>query len=253
MDPETLTKLLRDVATGQVDVDGALGQLRQLPFSDLGYARVDHHRQLRIGLPEVIFGERKTPEQIVGIAKSLLSSQQDLLVTRVSADKAQLIVEALPELSYAPSARTLSYSAGMRAARFRSAIVIVTAGTSDIDVAEEAAETLALFGESVERVYDVGVAGIHRLFEKLPTLERAPAIICVAGMEGALPSVLGGLVRCPVIAVPSSVGYGAALSGMTALLAMLTGCASGVSVMNIDNGFGAAMSVLRMATLVEEK
>lgn len=251
MDLQTLTKLLDEVASGEKDVASALDRLKELPFSDLGYARVDHHRSLRLGMPEVVFGERKSALQIIGIVSSILRSEQDILVTRVEVDKAREVRAELPQLRYSELGRTLSLSLTDRATRFEGAVAIVTAGTSDIEVAEEAAETLLVFGERVERIYDVGVAGIHRLFDKMPVLEHAPAIICVAGMEGALPSVLGGLVRCPLVAVPASVGYGAALSGFTALFSMLTGCASGVSVVNVDNGFGAAMAVLRMTSLLK--
>jgi NCAIR mutase (PurE)-related protein len=205
-----------------------------------------------MGWPEVIFGEKKSASQIVGICRNLIEARQDLLVTRVDGEKAQEILALIPELNHSELGRTLSYRFSTRKPRFSRPIVVVTAGTSDMDVAEEAVETLQVFGEAAERIYDVGVAGIHRLFEKMPVLENAPAIICCAGMEGALPSVLGGLVRCPLVAVPTSVGYGAALGGLTALLGMLTGCASGLSVVNIDNGFGAAMNVLRMASLLDQ-
>lgn len=251
MDLQTLTKLLQEVATGEKDVASAIDRLKDLPFSDLGYARVDHHRSLRLGMPEIVFGERKSAQQIVGIVSSILEKGQDILVTRVDAAKAKEVQSIFPQLRYSDLGRTLSLALTERTPRFDRAVAIVTAGTSDIDVAEEAAETLLVFGETVERIYDVGVAGIHRLFDQMPVLERAPAIICVAGMEGALPSVLGGLVPCPVIAVPASVGYGAALSGFTALFSMLTGCASGVSVVNVDNGFGAAMAALRMTSLLK--
>jgi NCAIR mutase (PurE)-related protein len=251
MDPETLTKVLQDVADGHQTVSMALSQLRQLPFADLGYARVDHHRKLRLGWPEVIFGEGKSAGQIAGVAKEVIAAGQDLLVTRVSDTKAHEVMQALPTLCHSSVAQTLSLKATPKSPRLRGPVAVVTAGTSDVTAAEEAVETLQLFGERVERIYDVGVAGIHRLFESMPVLERASAIICLAGMEGALPSVLGGLVGCPVVAVPTSVGYGTSLQGFTALFAMLTGCASGVSVVNIDNGFGAAMTVLRMTQLVQ--
>ncbi len=250
MDAETLTKLLQELADGRIEVEGAFARLKDLPFSDLGYARVDHHRQIRMGWPEVIFGEKKSAEQIVGICQNLIDNQQDLLVTRVDEEKAKAILSALPALSFSQAARTCALRVSKKPPRFPGPIAVVTAGTSDAAVAEEAAETLMVFGERVERIYDVGVAGIHRLFDRLPVIQKAPAVICCAGMEGALPSVLGGLVRCPVVAVPTSVGYGAALGGLTPLMGMLTGCASGVSVVNIDNGFGAAMSVLRMADLL---
>ncbi|HXS17328.1 MAG TPA: nickel pincer cofactor biosynthesis protein LarB [Polyangiaceae bacterium] len=253
MDLQNLTKVLRELADGEMSVEAALGRLQKLPFSDLGYARVDHHRALRVGWPEVIFGENKCAAQIIGIAREVMAAEQDLLVTRVSADKAALVRSELAELHHSELARTLSLRRGNKSARLKAPVAVVTAGTSDLNVAEEAVETLQLFGERVDRVYDVGVAGLHRLFERMPLLERASAIICLAGMEGALPSVLGGLVRCPIVAVPTSVGYGTSLQGLTALFAMLTGCASGVAVVNIDNGFGAAMTVLRMTQLVSDE
>jgi|SRR6478609_625675 len=253
MDLQNLTKVLRELADGEMSVEAALGRLQKLPFSDLGYARVDHHRALRVGWPEVIFGENKSAAQIIGIAREVMAAEQDLLVTRVSADKAELVRSELAELHHSELARTLSLRRGNKSARLKAPVAVVTAGTSDLNVAEEAVETLQLFGERVDRVYDVGVAGLHRLFERMPLLERASAIICLAGMEGALPSVLGGLVRCPIVAVPTSVGYGTSLQGLTALFAMLTGCASGVAVVNIDNGFGAAMTVLRMTQLVSDE
>lgn len=252
MDAEKLKNLLEQVSSGGLSVEDASQQLRNLPFSDLGYARVDHHRELRQGMPEVVFGENKSPSQLTGIIRALLDNGQDVLVTRVDEKKARDVCAELPRLRHAPLARVLSYRARSPRPRLTAPVALITAGTSDETVAEEAAETLAAAGIEVDRVYDVGVAGIHRLFEAMPRIEKAPAAICIAGMEGALPSVLGGLVRCPVVAVPTSVGYGAALQGMTALFGMLTGCASGVTVVNIDNGFGAAMAVIRLASLLKE-
>lgn len=251
MDAEKLQKLLEQVSSGRLSVEDASKSLRNLPFSDLGYARVDHHRELRQGMPEVVFGENKSPAQLVGIARALLDSGQDILMTRVDEVKALAVCAELPQLRHAPLARVLSHRDRPPSPRLAVPVALITAGTSDQPVAEEAAETLAAAGIEVDRIYDVGVAGIHRLFEAMPRIERAPVAICIAGMEGALPSVLGGLVRRPVIAVPTSVGYGTALSGMTALFGMLTGCASGVTVVNIDNGFGAAMAVVRLASLLK--
>jgi NCAIR mutase (PurE)-related protein len=251
MDAEKLQKLLEQVSSGHLSVEEAALVFRKLPFSDLGYARVDHHRALRQGMPEVVFGEHKAPEQLLGIIRALLERGEDVLVTRVDEEKARALLESVPDLRYAPLARVLSYRKDAPRARLSSPVALITAGTSDQAVAEEAAETLAAAGIEVDRIYDVGVAGIHRLFEAMPRIEQAPAAICIAGMEGALPSVLGGLVRCPVVAVPTSVGYGAALQGFTALCGMLTGCASGVTVVNIDNGFGAAMAVIRLASLLD--
>ena len=245
MNEELLTQLLKRIQSGETDVDGALAELRQLPFADLGYARVDHHRALRQGLPEVVLGEKKQPAHIVGIAKHLIETGQNVLITRVAADAADAICAEVPQLHYAQIARVISYEHSPIEPKKMTPVALVTAGTSDLPVAEEAAETLRMAGIPFERLVDVGVAGIHRLFNGLDTLTSAPAVIVVAGMEGALPSVVGGLVAGPVIAVPTSVGYGAALGGFTALLGMLTGCASGVSVVNIDNGFGAAMAVVR--------
>lgn len=251
MDAEKLGKLLEQVSSGGLSVEAAARELKKLPFSDVGYARVDHHRELRQGMPEVVFGEQKSSAQLIGIIRALLDAGQDVLVTRVDDDKAGIVCTELPKLRHAPVARVLSYRERSPSPRMASPVALITAGTSDQAVAEEAAETLAAGGIEVDRIYDVGVAGIHRLFEAMPRIERAPAVICIAGMEGALPSVLGGLVRCPVVAVPTSVGYGAALQGMTALFGMLTGCASGVTVVNIDNGFGAAMAVIRLASLLK--
>lgn len=252
MDPTRIKTLLAQVKSGEVDVGQALVQLRELPFADLGYAQVDHHRALRLGMPEVIFGEGKTPAQIVGIARALIDSGQRVLVTRLDADKARIVGEGLPQLEYNAVARTATYAEGQIEQRSSVPVAVVCAGTSDVPVAEEAMETLRMLGIAAQRVFDVGVAGIHRLLGKMEILSKAPALIVIAGMEGALPSVVAGLVRQPVIAVPTSIGYGAALGGFTALFGMLTGCASGVTVVNIDNGFGAAMAVGRIVVRPEE-
>ncbi|MGE5787902.1 MAG: nickel pincer cofactor biosynthesis protein LarB [Myxococcales bacterium] len=246
MDPNRLRELLELVRCGTVSTDEAVQQLARLPFEDLGIARVDHHRHLRLGIPEVVFGESKTAEQIVTIAAKILEHHGRVLITRVDEPKSRLVCAAMPDLSYDPTARLLSAVKSSQPVREIPPVAIVAAGTSDLPVAEEAAATLLFSGIPCDRIYDVGVAGIHRLLDALPRLSGAPAIIVVAGMEGALPSVVGGLVSAPVVAVPTSVGYGAALSGFTALFGMLTSCASGITVVNIDNGFGAAMAVLRM-------
>ena len=246
MDPARLRQLLERVQSGQTTVTAALEELRRLPFADLGYAHVDHHRSLRLGVPEVILGEGKTVAQIAGIARELMSSGQNVLVTRLSEAKASELSREIPELAYRPEARVACYRGTAVVEHATERVAVVTAGTSDIPVAEEALETLSMCGIRTARVFDVGVAGLHRLLGKLEVLSKAPAAIVVAGMEGALPSVIGGLVACPVIAVPTSVGYGSALGGVAALLGMLTGCASGVTVVNIDNGFGAAMAVTRI-------
>ncbi len=245
MDPERLRKLLEAVSAGTTDIDSALGQLRRLPFDDLGYAHVDHHRALRQGVPEVILGERKTPEQIAGVARSLIEAGQSVLVTRLEELKGAEVVRLVPELSYDLGSRTAS-RAGTIQQRPGEPALVVTAGTSDMPVAAEALETLRLCGVPARGIFDVGVAGLHRIMSHLDALTRAPAIIVCAGMEGALASVVGGLVAAPVIAVPTSVGYGASLGGFAALLGMLSSCAAGVTVVNIDNGFGAAMALVRL-------
>jgi NCAIR mutase (PurE)-related protein len=246
VDEARLTDLLLRVKAGSAGVDEALAELRQLPFADLGFAVVDHHRALRQGVPEVILGEGKTAEQIVGIAQELARTGQNVLVTRISDEKAQVLLAALPDAKHNPMGRTCTFERSPIASLSARKVAIVSAGTSDMPVAEECAETLRMLGISFERVFDVGVAGIHRLLHKRPLLEGAGVIIVIAGMEGALASVVGGLVDVPVIAVPTSVGYGAALQGMTALFGMLTSCASGITVVNVDNGFGAAFAAARI-------
>ena len=246
MDPARLRALLDQVRAQAASVDDAMDALRELPFADLGYASVDHHRALRTGVPEVVFGEGKTPEQIAGIAAELLRRGQNVLVTRLDAAKAASVREALPALAYDPVSRTGTVELGPIAPRPGATVALVTGGTGDLPVAEEAAATLRMLGIETLRVYDVGVAGLHRLLHRRAQLEEAAGVIVVAGMEGALPSVVGGLCSRPIVAVPTSVGYGAHLSGLTPLFAMLTSCASGIVVVNIDNGFGAAMAMARM-------
>jgi NCAIR mutase (PurE)-related protein len=246
MDPKRLEQLLSRVRAGEVAVDEALSELRTLPFADLGYARVDHHRALRQGIPEVVLGEGKTVDQIVGVAEELIRAGHRVLVTRLSAEKGAEVRARLPLLEYLPVARIARYRADAPVAPSPEFVAVVTAGTSDIPVAEEAAETLAMCDIRAERVYDVGVAGIHRLTAQLDRLRQARALIVVAGMEGALASVVGGLIAAPVIAVPTSIGYGVSLGGITALFGMLSSCASGITAVNIDNGFGAAMAVVRL-------
>jgi pyridinium-3,5-biscarboxylic acid mononucleotide synthase len=245
MDRSRLAQLLEAVSSRQVDVATALAELSQLPFSDLSYARVDHHRALRMGMAEVIFAPGKTAPQIAGVAERLIAAGQDVLVTRLEAPTFAEVSARLPELAYNAVARTASYQRGDRQLSDERRVAVVTAGTGDVPVAEEAIETLRMAGIGCRRFFDVGVAGLHRLLAVLPELNQADALIVIAGMEGALPSVVGGLVGAPVIAVPTSVGYGTALAGFTALMGMLTSCASGVTVVNIDNGFGAAMAVMR--------
>jgi NCAIR mutase (PurE)-related protein len=246
MDRERLRELLEAVQTGSLEVESALGKLATLPFSDLGYARVDHHRALRQGLAEVVLAEGKAPEHLIGIVRRLIEAGENVLVTRLVGRNAEELQQAVPALAYAPLARIAQLVQRPIVERVGTPVAIVTAGTSDIPVAEEAFETLRMFGLPAKRYFDVGVAGIHRLLGHLEELRAAPVAIVVAGMEGALPSVVGGLISAPIIAVPTSVGYGTALSGFTALFGMLTSCASGVTVVNIDNGFGAAMAVGRM-------
>jgi NCAIR mutase (PurE)-related protein len=246
MDAHKIRALLEGVRGGSVAIEEALAQLRDLPFTDLGYAMVDHHRALRQGAPEVIFGEKKTTEQIVGIARAIVSHDSTCLITRVEADKALGVLDAFPEARHAPIARTITIAKTPIAKRGSAPVAVIAAGTSDLPVAEEACETLAALGREVIRLYDVGVSGIHRLLMKRDVISSAGALIVVAGMEGALPSVVGGMTDRPVIGVPTSVGYGAAFGGLTALASMLTSCASGVTVVNIDNGFGAAFAAARI-------
>ncbi len=238
MNHEQLRALLEDVRSGSADVDAALERLRYLPFEDLGYAKVDHHRALRHGMAEVIFAKGKTPEQVAGIACHLLENTPNVLITRTDDAIAARVKECIPDAEHFP------LSGAMRIWRERTIcgkgkIAVVSAGTSDIPVAEEAHVTAETMGNQVEVVYDIGVAGIHRLMNNRERLTSARVVVVCAGMEGALPSVVGGLVSCPVIAVPTSVGYGASFNGLAALLGMLNSCASNVTVVNIDNGFGA--------------
>lgn len=246
MTPENLKKLLDSVKEGSVAVDEAMEHLRNLPFQDVGCAQVDHHRELRQGMPEVIFGEGKTCEQIIRIVTAMAEKGTNILVTRLAADKVQEIVSAFPASTYHAEARCLTLEQRPVEQRGRGTILVVSAGTSDIPVAAEALVTARFLGNQVDHVYDVGVAGIHRLLARREQLAAAAVIIVVAGMEGALPSVVGGLVNKPVIAVPTSVGYGASFGGIAALLGMLNSCAAGVTVVNIDNGFGAASAASLM-------
>lgn len=240
MDPEKLKKLLEDVRGGEVGVDSALEKLRQLPYEDLGFARVDHHRALRRGFPEVVLGEGKTIEQIIAVLKSLRRAGSSAVVTRLDPEKAQKVTAAVKGARHEAAARAVVACKRPIPNKGRGTVIVVTAGTSDIPVAEESAITLEVMGNRVDRLYDVGVAGLHRLFGERDRLESATVIIVVAGMEGALPSVIAGAISRPVIAVPTSIGYGASFGGIAALLGMLNSCAGGVAVVNIDNGFGAA-------------
>lgn len=233
-----LELLLKGVQEGGTSIAEALDRLKALPYSDLGFAKVDHHRELRTGFPEVIFGLGKTPAQIASIARAITQRHSRLLATRISPEVADAVRREVPELSYHETARALTFGHAPKQASVCE-VAVLSAGTSDLPVAEEAALTAEMRGVAVRRVYDVGVAGIHRLFHHRDLLDEARVLVVVAGMEGALASVVGALVSRPVIAVPTSVGYGASFGGLAALLAMLNSCVAGVSVVNIDNGFGA--------------
>jgi pyridinium-3,5-biscarboxylic acid mononucleotide synthase len=246
MDPNKLKDLLQSVRVGAMTIEAAVEALAQLPFSDIGAAVVDHHRAIRAGFPEVIFGEPKTAAQIAAIARELAKGGGNVLATRVDAEKAAAVRALFPEIRYAEEARCLVLEQAPIAVVGRGPVAVVTAGTADGAVAEEVALVARLAGNEVLRVSDVGVAGVHRLLHRLDDLRRATVLVVVAGMEGALPSVVAGLVAAPVIAVPTSVGYGASFGGVTALLAMLSSCAAGVTVVNIDNGFGAGVAAALM-------
>jgi NCAIR mutase (PurE)-related protein len=256
MDLDKLSQLLDNIRNGQISVDEGLQRLRDLPYDDIGFARIDNHRALRQGQPEVIYGEGKTPDQISKIFEVLIKKNARALATRITQDVAKQVQAQISGLNYDPVSRLLWYtsppSEGSALSEEHYAVVI-SAGTSDMPVAEEAALTLEFYNVPVKRIYDVGVAGIHRLFDHRETLNHAKAIISVAGMEGALTSVVGGLVSCPVIGVPTSVGYGASFEGLAALLTMLNSCASGIAVVNIDNGFGAAVLAYKILRQLQEE
>ncbi|MFH1912284.1 MAG: nickel pincer cofactor biosynthesis protein LarB [Pseudomonadota bacterium] len=243
MDLKRLKKILEKVKSGDLPVDEAFNSLRTLPYDDVGYAKLDLHRSIRTGFPEVVFCQGKTSEQAVEIVKRLAGHHVKVLATRVAPDVAEKIAGAVAGCTYHGAARLLVVDGSevktKKAAEDGKYVMVLCAGTADIPVAEEAAVTAESMGSRVERAYDVGVAGLHRLFDQKDRIMQANVLIVVAGMEGALPSVVGGMVSCPVIAVPTSVGYGASFGGLAALLAMLNSCAAGVAVMNIDNGFGA--------------
>ena len=250
MDVERLKKLLRDFKTGKVEVERVLESLCELPYEDLGFAAVDHHRSVRQGFPEVIFCEGKTRAQIVAIAKGLLKKGGPLLATRVSPEVAQGLLRLDRQAVFHEAARTVVIQRRKRIGK--GDILIVTAGTADIPVAEEARVTAEVMGSCVDVLYDVGVAGIHRILGRHDRLREARGLVVVAGMDGVLPSVVGGLVDRPVVAVPTSRGYGASFGGLAALLTMLNSCAAGVGVVNIDNGFGAGCLAHRINTLGEK-
>lgn len=239
MDIQYIRNILELVKDGRKSIDDALNELKNLPYKDLGYAKIDHHRSIRRGYPEVIFCAGKTVQQVKGIFEQMYNTGNNILATRATIEMFDEVKQICPTAQYNDLARTITIR--QKAAKLsKTYIAIITAGTSDIPVAEEAAVTAEIFDNKVECIYDVGIAGIHRLYDNLEIIRGAKVLIVIAGMEGALPSVVGGLVDKPVIAVPTSIGYGAAFNGIAALLGMLTSCTSGISVVNIDNGFGAA-------------
>lgn len=253
MQEDQIRELLEGVSMGAVPVEDAVSKLRSLPFETVGnFARLDQHRAIRCGFPEVVFGQGKTSEQVVQIVQRLAERNDRVLVTRVTKEMSDIVQPQIPGMIYHASARILVLDKAADRVK-KPGIFVLSAGTADIPVAEEAALTADLMGNEVERVYDVGVAGIHRLLNQVENLQRARVVIVVAGMDGALPSVVGGLVSVPVIAVPTSVGYGASFNGLAALLTMLNSCATGVAVVNIDNGFGAGVMASRINLLEQNE
>ena len=246
MTEKRIREILASVASGKVGVDAGFEALKDLPFEDLEFAKLDSHRTMRRGVPEVVFGENKTVEQMAAIANSVVKTGANLIITRLSADKANILKRKIRKLEYLPDPRIATVIVEPVKPRGHGSVMVISAGTSDIPVAEEAAICAELFGNPVTRLYDVGVAGLHRLTANLESIKAASVLIVVAGMEGALPSVVAGLLDKPVVAVPTSIGYGTAFGGIAALLGMLNTCSSGVTVVNIDNGFGAALA----ATLI---
>ena len=239
MDPKLLAEILQSVADGQLAVPDALNKLRHLSFEDIEFAHVDHHRSLRKGFPEVIFGQGKTADQVIGILDKMTQQENILLVTRIEPEKADAVITRFPDAVYHPDARMIVWMLHKPEVIGRGTILIISAGTSDIPVAKEAFLTAQAMGNRVETIFDVGVSGLHRLLSHREAIQKASVLIVVAGMEGALPSVVAGMINRPVIAVPTSIGYGVSLGGLTALFAMLNSCSSNVAVVNIDNGFGA--------------
>jgi len=239
MDIGLLKDLLHKLKDGKVEVDEAIERLKSLPFEDIGFASIDHHRYLRRGFPEVIYARGKKVEQIIKIIEKMVEKEENVLVTRLANNKARAIKKHFPSSDYYPNSRILTIAVRPIEKRGKGTILVISAGTADIPIAEEAAITATFMGNDVETLFDVGVAGLHRLLNNKDTIMGASVIVVVAGMEGALPSIVGGLVDKPVIAVPTSAGYGASFGGLSALLGMLNSCAAGVTVVNIDNGFGA--------------
>jgi NCAIR mutase (PurE)-related protein len=250
MNEKEIQNLLKAVSSGEQSVADAMHSLRDLPYQDIGHTKIDHHRTLRNGFPEVIYGAGKTPQQIAEIFQAMMP-RGNVLITRAADEAAAAVRKITPDIEYSPLSKTLTYK--KKPIEYREGkVLIVTAGTSDLPVAEEALITADILGNRTELISDVGVAGIHRLFGSLDKIREASVVIVVAGMEGALASVVGGMVDIPLIAVPTSVGYGAAFEGIAALLGMLTSCASGISVVNIDNGFGAACAATRINKMREK-
>lgn len=253
MQEDPIRSLLQGVSQGDVSIDEAMSRLRTLPIEMVGnFAQLDQHRAIRCGFPEVVFGQGKTPEQVVQIVHRLSERNDRVLVTRVTPEMSAVVQPQIPEMVYNPAARILILDRAVERVK-KKGVFVLTAGTADIPVAEEAALTADLMGNDVERLFDVGVAGIHRLLNQVERLQKARVVVVVAGMDGALPSVVGGLVSVPVIAVPTSVGYGASFQGLAALLTMLNSCATGVAVVNIDNGFGAGVLASRINLLEVEE
>ena len=242
MNSEKLRKKLEQLQRHQTTIDEVLDYLKVMPYDDIGFAHLDSHRALRTGLPEVVFCQDKSIQQVLKILENLSTVNERVLATRASGEMGRQVTESIPGAVYDPVSRLITITAGEKTTHDSQGdyALVVTAGTSDIPVAEEAAQTLEFYGDRVERAFDIGVAGVHRLLDKMELLQKSSVIICIAGMEGALTSVVAGLVSCPVIGVPTSVGYGASFKGLAPLLAMLNSCAPGVAVVNIDNGFGAA-------------
>ncbi len=232
---------MSEIQSGNTSIDQGVEVFKNLPFENLEFARVDHHRTIRQGFPEVVFGQGKTPEQIQKITKAILDTSGKVVVTRAEPEAYEAVIKSVPSAKYDPMARVITAMSEPNQ-NLVSGLTVVCAGTSDLPVAMEAAITAETMGCKVNKIFDVGVAGIHRLFDKLEDIQKSKAIVAVAGMEGALPSVIGGLVNCPIIAVPTSIGYGASFGGIAALLAMLNSCSPGITVVNIDNGFGAGYS-----------